>query len=216
MQRQEVDRKELARLVEAAGAPVPAAALEPLAAYLEQLCRWNDAMNLVGPRCWQDVLTRLVVDSFHLAVFLDGLALPASPLCWDLGSGAGLPGVPLRMLWTRGVYHMVEVREKRALFIADVLARLRLPGTHVFRGAAERFFQEQERPADCVVSRAFMPWRRLLDFVRDHVRPGGVLVVLALEFAPRDLPAPWRLVRQQSYTAAGAERRFWALTPGGA
>ena len=89
MQRQSVDRKELARLVAATGVEVPQTALEPLAEYLEMLCQWNKAMNLVGPHTWQDMLARLVVDSFHLAAFLDKLALAEAPLCWDLGAGAG-------------------------------------------------------------------------------------------------------------------------------
>lgn len=103
MQRQAVDRKELARLAAATGADVPQEALEPLGVYLEMLCQWNKAMNLVGPHSWQDMLTRLVADSFHLASFLDSLSVPAAPLTWDLGAGAGLPGIPLRMLWTKGV-----------------------------------------------------------------------------------------------------------------
>ena len=163
MQRKSVDRKELARLVAATGAEVPQAALEPLAEYLEMLCQWNKAMNLVGPHTWQDILGRLAVDSFHLAAFLDKLDLPEAPLCWDLGAGAGLPGIPLRMVWTRGAYYMVEVREKRALFISSVLSRLQLPSTHIFRGPVEHFFQGQYYKADCILSRAFMPWRQLLE-----------------------------------------------------
>lgn len=213
MQRQLVDRNELARLVADTGAGVPQTALEPLAEYLEMLCQWNTAMNLVGPHSWQDILTRLVADSFHLAGFFDSLGLPEAPLCWDLGSGAGLPGIPLRIFWQCGAYYMVEVREKRALFISNVLSRLQLSSTHVFRGAVENFFKGQYYKPDCIVSRAFMPWRQLLDLTQPYLRPEGLLVVLALEPAPDSLPAPWRLARQHSYKAAGSGRWFWALCP---
>ncbi len=213
MQRQSVDRKELARLAAASGAEVPQSAMEPLAEYLEMLCQWNKAMNLVGPHTWQDMLTRLAVDSFHLAGFLDKLNLPEAPLCWDLGAGAGLPGIPLRMAWTRGAYYMIEVREKRALFISSVLSRLQLPSTHVFRGPVEHFFQGQYYKADCILSRAFMPWRQLLDLASPQLHDNGVLVVLALEPAPSELPAPWRLVEQHSYVVGGHGRWFWALAP---
>ena len=213
MQRQSVDRKELARLVAATGVEVPQTAMEPLAEYLEMLCQWNKAMNLVGPHTWKDMLARLVVDSFHLAAFLDKLDLPEAPLCWDLGAGAGLPGIPLRMVWTRGAYYMVEVREKRALFISSVLSRLQLPSTHIFRGPVEHFFQGQYYKADCILSRAFMPWRQLLDLASPRLHDNGVLVVLALEPAPSELPAPWRLVEQLSYVVGGHGRWFWALAP---
>ena len=124
----------LARCAREAGVTVPEAALPGLAEYLQLLCRWNKAMNLVGAHHWRDAMQRLVADSFHLATFLDGLPLPEDPLCWDLGSGAGLPAIPLRMAWQRGTCWLVEAREKRALFLSTVLARVPLPGTHVFRG----------------------------------------------------------------------------------
>ena len=141
------------------------------------------------------------------------LPLPEQPLTWDLGSGAGLPGIPLRMVWTRGGYYMVEVREKRALFLSSALARLQLPSTHVFRGSVEHFFQGQYYPADCIVSRAFMPWPDLLELTLPRLRPEGVLVILALTPAPERLPAPWRLAGVRSYVAAGSGRWFWALSP---
>lgn len=170
-------------------------------------------MNLVGPHAWRDIFTRLVVDSLHLGPFLRRLPLPAAPLTWDLGAGAGLPGLPLRLVWPDGGYYMVEVREKRAIFLSNALARLDMSATHVFRGTVEHFFQGQCCPADCIVSRAFMPWRELLDLVRDRLRPHGVLVCLALEPVPDRLPAPWRCVDRQSYAAAGDGRWFWALSP---
>lgn len=113
----------LARCAREAGVTVPDAALPGLAEYLQLLCRWNKAMNLVGAHHWRDAMQRLVADSFHLATFLDGLPLPEDPLCWDLGSGAGLPAIPLRMAWQRGTCWLVEAREKRALFLSTVLAR---------------------------------------------------------------------------------------------
>lgn len=124
----------LARCAREAGVTVPEAALPGLAEYLQLLCRWNKAMNLVGAHHWRDAMQRLVADSFHLATFLDGLPLPEDPLCWDLGSGAGLPAIPLRMAWQRGTCWLVEAREKRALFLSTVLARVPLPGTP-FSGA---------------------------------------------------------------------------------
>lgn len=129
----------LAQCAREAGVTVPGAVLPGLADYLQLLCRWNRAMNLVGARHWRDAMQRLVADSFHLADFLDGLPLPEEPLCWDLGSGAGLPAIPLRMVWRRGTCWLVEAREKRALFLSTVLARVPLPGTRVFRGRVEHF-----------------------------------------------------------------------------
>ena len=201
-------------------APLLAALPERLGRYLDLLCAWNGAINLTGGRDRADILTRLIPDSFHLAAFLRSAPLTATalgagaPRVWDLGAGAGLPGIPLRMVWERGDYTLVEVREKRALFLANALAALGLPRTGVFRGAAERLFAAEppggDAGADCIVSRAFLPWPKLLDFCRPALRPGGVIIIFAS--APcGDLPAPWRSVSQADYSVAGSRRWLWAL-----
>ena len=161
---------------------------------------------------WRDAMQRLVADSFHLATFLDGLPLPEDPLCWDLGSGAGLPAIPLRMAWQRGTCWLVEAREKRALFLFTVLARVPLPGTHVFRGRVEHFFPKQARKADCITSRAFMPWPQLLELVAPHLADDGIVVILAREEPPAagDIDG-WELVGSFAYTADNVHRWFWAL-----
>lgn len=205
-----VDASALASLVGEAGVEVPAQALAPLALYLESLCRWNKAMNLTGAATWQQAWQQLAQDSFHLAPFLRSLLLPAEPECWDLGAGAGLPGIPLRMVWPCGRYHLVEAREKRALFLGNMLARLDLPNTGVFHGRAEDFFAKATSPADCIISRAFMPWRRLLAFAGPHLAPDGLMVFMANDPLPHDLPAGWRAVASHAYATAG-ERYFWAL-----
>ena len=149
--------------------------LPPLAGYLGLLIQWNRVMNLVGTRTAEDTFFTLVVDSLHLGRFLrEDVEYSAAPCCWDLGSGAGLPGLPLRMIWQEGDYWMVEAREKRALFLSTVLAKYPLPGTHVFRGRAEAFMAgPPARTADLIVSRAFMPWPGVLELVKGNLNPNG-------------------------------------------
>lgn len=118
--------------------------LPPLAGYLGLLIQWNRVMNLVGTRTAEDTFFTLVVDSLHLGRFLrEDVEYSAAPCCWDLGSGAGLPGLPLRMIWQEGDYWLVEAREKRALFLSTVLAKYPLPGTHVFRAAPKRLWPDR-------------------------------------------------------------------------
>jgi len=207
-----VDRKELARLMAREDAPVPSGALEPLACYLEMLCQWNARMNLVGGRSWRDIWTRLVVDSFYLAAFLHDLPLPQAPRCWDLGAGAGLPGIPLRMAFDRGSHVLIEARQKRALFLASVLRRISLPGTSVFHGRVEDFVPKQ-LPPHCIMSRAFMPWPELLALTGLWLAPEGLVIIMAREAPPAALPAGWRLLSGRSYQADGDERWLWAVTP---
>lgn len=183
-----------------------------LADYLDLLMRWNKMMNLVGARYWRDALDDLVLDSFHLAAFLKTSILPslsADPVTWDLGSGAGLPGIPLRMIWQEGEYWMVESREKRTIFLSTVLARHPLKNTHVFRGRAEQFMEDKK--ADLIVSRAFMPWKDLLAFVRGHLTENGRIVFLTREELPSDSSLPWRMTDTLKYEAGGSARYFCAF-----
>lgn len=210
----------LAACARQAGLPVPDQALRPLALYLTELIRWNSVMNLVGARDWREALVNLAGDSFHLAAFLADLPLPAAPLHWDLGSGAGLPGIPLRMVWERGDYWLVEAREKRALFLSRMLCCLHLPRTRVHRGRVEAFFGTQARGADCVISRAFMPPDTLLPLLAPHLTPDG-LVILLCNRPPAALPPGWERVMHRAYAvrrpaaaaSAGETRCFLAVRP---
>ncbi len=183
-----------------------------LSAYLSLLMQWNKVMNLVGARHWRDALDDLVMDSFHLNAFLRSQvlpALPASPSCWDLGSGAGLPGIPLRILWNEGDYWMVESRDKRTIFLSTVLARSPIPGTHVFHGRAEQFMEGKK--ADLIVSRAFMPWKELLEFIKGHLNPGGQIVFLTLEELKVEDGMDWISTGHASYKVGKDTRHFCAF-----
>lgn len=183
-----------------------------LADYLDLLMRWNRMMNLVGARHWRDALDDLILDSFHLADFLKKSLLPelpASPVTWDLGSGAGLPGIPLRMVWQDGSYWLVESREKRTIFLSTVLARCPLKDTQVFRGRAEQFMEGKK--ADLIVSRAFMPWKELLAFVQGHLTEHGVIVFLTREELKPEESLPWQSAAGMSYMAGGTRRYFCAF-----
>jgi 16S rRNA (guanine527-N7)-methyltransferase len=209
----EIPPADLAAACRALRCPVPEDAFVPLGVYLALLMRWNRVMNLAGAKSWREALG-LAADSFFLANFLAGLPLPAQPLTWDLGAGAGLPGIPLRMVWQAGEYHMVEAREKRAIFLHTALTRLALPRTHAVCERAETFFARmiaQKRPADCILSRAFMPWERLLPFVADGLAPGGFVCIAATCPPPSQFPGTWRLATAYPYELNGAQRFFWAL-----
>lgn len=202
-----------------AGFDLAEGTLRPLAGYLDLLMQWNRVMNLVGTQTAEETFGTLVVDSLHLDRFLrEGVNLADAPSCWDLGSGAGLPGIPLRMVWQEGDYWMVEAREKRALFLSTVLAKYPLPGTHVFRGRAEAFMAgPPPRTADLVVSRAFMPWPGVLDLVKGNLTPNGVVVLLLrerLQESPdwEQAAQEWRIAGQYAYTASRTHRYLYALT----
>ncbi|OIO04148.1 MAG: hypothetical protein AUJ49_03410 [Desulfovibrionaceae bacterium CG1_02_65_16] len=221
---------EVASEARRAGFKLTPAQTESLSRYLTLLLKWNRAMNLVGRAGWPDVFRDLAADSLHLAAFLPRLPLPAAPLSLDLGAGAGLPGIPLRVLWDAGDYVLVELREKRAVFLAQAAAALKLPRTRAWRGRAENALaglaelglggceadrRDADGRADLVLSRAFMPWPKLLPLAAELLAGGGVLVILANEAPPEAgefASAGFTLADSQSYPSGARTRYFWALT----
>ncbi|WP_419781642.1 16S rRNA (guanine(527)-N(7))-methyltransferase RsmG [Maridesulfovibrio sp.] len=184
-----------------------------LAYYMTMLVKWNKSMNLVGPQGWEDVFHSLIIDSLHLADFLDSLELLDNPVSLDLGAGAGLPGLPLRTLWQAGDYHLVEARQKRSIFMRTALRVMKLPRTHVFQGRAEKIPQ-QTLPADLILSKAFMPWKELLEFVKPMLATQGRIVILSNDPAP---PANeleelgHALESSMEYKAGDKIHHFWCL-----
>ena len=179
--------------------------------YLKLLKVWAKKMNLVGAKDWRGMID-LFIDSWKLADFLESLDIPESPLTLDLGAGAGLPGVPLRAVWQKGTYHLVEIREKRTIFLNVALSRLQLPRTEVVRERAENL-EAPHIPADIILSRAFMPWEKLLPFVRPLLTQTGTVVMLSNDPPPDKVPDGWKRVGSSRYEARGETDYFWAFTP---
>ncbi len=172
-----------------------------LRSYLDSLMLWNTRINLVGTLEWKQTLSELIIDSHYLVDFIHALDLPSGLETWDLGSGAGLPGLPLRCLWQEGSYYLVESREKRALFMTTFLLKQPLANTQVFWGRAEKFFAQKmakEIQADMIVSRAFMPYEELTEFVYPHLKKNGVLLLMLNERAPRASEL-WKITKSMEY-----------------
>lgn len=191
-----------------------------LARYLELLETWNRKMNLVGPKAWPEMLAELAADSWRLADLLPELPVPPEPLTLDFGAGAGIPGVPLRLFWSCGEYVLVEPRAKRAGFLRQCLAELRLPGTRVFEGRAEdvrRILPPGRDGADLCLSRAFKPWREFLETAgryRGTGGPGPLAVVFANRPEPDGPPPPdWTLAWTRAYPSRGGTGFFWVFAP---
>ena len=212
-QRQECTPASLAQVFSSINCPCPEGALAGLASYINMLMRWNRVMNLVGSRTWQDAAKDLVADCLHLAVFLETLNLPDNPLTWDPGAGAGLPGIPLRLVWQKGSYHMVEIRQKRALFLSQALGTLSLQKTYAHNMDINAFMGSEK--ADLVISRAFMPWDKVLALFSDHLADNGQIVFMASRMPDADdfaaHASSCRLAAEHAYQSGSTSRCFFAV-----
>lgn len=186
--------------------------MSKLTQYLDMLERWNRSFNLSAKNAGRAELAAFCALGESVASFIASLPMPDDPLIWDLGSGAGLPGIPLRLRYPPGEYWLVESRSKRALFLSNVLARLQLARTYVFRGRAEDFAAAATAPPTLILSQAFMPWPRLLPLVRPWLPEQGFLLVLSSEAPPdKSRIAGFALHSSVCQPFGKRERHVWAL-----
>ncbi|WP_167590346.1 16S rRNA (guanine(527)-N(7))-methyltransferase RsmG [Oceanidesulfovibrio indonesiensis] len=191
-----------------------------LSRYGELLLGWGASMNLVGVKQPRRLMEELVADSLHLAGFLREHH-PGAALTYDLGAGAGLPGIPLRFFYGSGEHVMAEVREKRVIFLRYAIAELGLQNVRVVHGPAEELIAGKQ--ADIVTARAFLPWPELLRLVAGDdpekcaaLVSGGRVVVLASEPPPAAddprVPAILQADAWRRYETAAGERYFWSFS----
>jgi 16S rRNA (guanine527-N7)-methyltransferase len=145
-----------------------------LLAYLALLQRWNRTYNLTAIRDPGQMLVQHVFDSLAVVNPLD-VAMPAHGRLYDIGAGAGLPGVILAIMRPDWQISCIDAVEKKTAFVRQAAAALKLRNL-----AAEHARVEQLPPGDCnvVTSRAFAA---LDDFARlagQHAAPDGTLVAL--------------------------------------
>jgi 16S rRNA (guanine527-N7)-methyltransferase len=150
------------------------AQLGQVSAYLDLLLRWNARINLTAVRDAQNIVTRHFGESFFAARRL--LPADATLRAIDLGSGAGFPGLPLKIFAPAPALALtlIESSHKKAAFLKEAVRTLSLTGVNVFAGRAEDFLS----PADLLTLRAVEKYERVLESAVRLVAPGGRLALL--------------------------------------
>jgi 16S rRNA (guanine527-N7)-methyltransferase len=184
---------------------------EPLAArllnYLALLVRWNATYNLTAIRDPAEMVPKHLLDSLSVAPFLRGTLA-------DIGSGGGLPGIPLALALPGLDVTVVESNGKKARFLREALRVLQLQNARVAETRAERLPEPAQY--DCVISRAFSS---LGDFVlvgAHLLKPGGRMLAMK-GMLPTDeiaaLPKGWKLAATHALQVPGlgAQRHLLEL-----
>ncbi len=174
-----LDSARISALLEPFVAPVPPGLADQLQIYLELLLRWNSRINLTAIRDPEQIVTRHFGESLFAArVLRDGGAFTPSgntPISLaDVGSGAGFPGLPIKLLFPQIHLALIESQNKKATFLREAVRSLDLKNVEVFCGRAESW----NRTADVVTLRAVEKFESALQAAAHLVRPGGVLCLL--------------------------------------
>lgn len=148
--------------------------------YLGLLEHFNRAMNLIGPMDSAQIVDQLLLDSAAAAavaaptVKTEGSEQTRAGIL-DVGSGAGLPGIPLKILFPHVPLTMVEPRKKRTTFLKIAVERLGLSEVVIARSRLEDF---EEGRYDYVISKAFRAPLTWLELAAERVAPGGVIICM--------------------------------------
>jgi 16S rRNA (guanine527-N7)-methyltransferase len=160
--------------VAALGLKLPPATLERLIVYLEELQVWNARTNLTGMKTPRDIVIKHFLDSLAVLQFVD-----RAPSLIDLGSGAGFPGLVLKLALPALKLTLVESRQKKAAFLEYLVSRLKLAGVEVVQiHLTPSLARKWEPKVEVVVSRAAFLLPRLLELAAPLLAPGGLLMAL--------------------------------------
>lgn len=152
------------------GLVLPAAAMDQLASYLELLVKWNRVYNLTGIRDESKLVSHHVLDSLAVVSHLpDGSIV-------DIGSGAGLPGIPIAISCPGRAVTLLDSNHKKGAFLKQAVAELGLTSTRVVTDRAEAY-----RPTELfkiVISRAFSDLASFVNLAGHLCGGEGVMIAM--------------------------------------
>ena len=185
---------------------------ESFLAYLDLIQKWNRVYNLTAVREPARMLPQHLLDSLAIVPRLSGASL------LDVGSGAGLPGIPVAIARPRLPVTLLESNHKKAAFLRQAAIELHLDNVTVACERAEAW--ETAQRFDLVVSRALADLPEFIRLAGRLVAPGGALAAMKGIY-PYDelaqLPPRWSLKEAVALKVPGlrAERHWLCLEPMG-
>jgi 16S rRNA (guanine527-N7)-methyltransferase len=182
------------------GLELSAAQQEQLLAYLALLIKWNKAYNLTAVRDPDEMVSRHLLDSLSVMEFIH------SPRWLDVGSGGGMPGIPLSILHPDKQVTVLDSNGKKTRFLTQVKLELKLDNLTVIHKRVEEF--QPAQPFTGIISRAFSSMENFTSWTR-HLGDTQTQWLAMKGLHPADelvaLPADFKVDSEQALTVPGCQ-----------
>lgn len=154
--------------------------------YYEMLVRWNEMMNLTAITDFADVMKKHFVDSLSLVRVCD---LTGSLSLIDVGTGAGFPGLVLKIAFPDLKVTLLDSLNKRIHFLDEVVSELGIHGVNTVHGRAEDYAKQDKyrESFDLCVSRAVANLSTLSEYCLPFVKVGGLFISYKSERVSEEL-----------------------------
>lgn len=157
------------------------AKIEALLAYLNLLSKWNRAYNLTAISDRNMMLTHHILDSLAISNYLEGKRFI------DVGTGPGLPGIPLAIYNEDKEFVLLDSNGKKTRFLFQALMAVKLSNAKEVQQRAEDYHPAQA--FDGIITRAYAPLARMLNSSKHLLRRGGVFYAMKGQYPEREIEA---------------------------
>ena len=186
--------------------------------YYEMLIAKNEVMNLTAITEFEEVVQKHFIDS----VMIKEVREPGDNEKWiDVGTGAGFPGIPLKIVYPQLQVTLLDSLNKRVKFLQEVVDALGLEQVEALHGRAEEYAKKAEyrEQYDCCVSRAVANLASLSEYCLPFVKVGGVFAALKGPDGPAEVEAAKKAISLlggkveavKSFTLPGQQARTVAV-----
>lgn len=184
-----------------------ATAEEKLGNYVRLLDKWNGIYNLTAIRDQREMVSKHLLDSLSVLPSLLNQPTRLGSLA-DVGSGGGLPGIPLAIACPDLVVTLIEANQKKAAFLEQAKIELKLDNVSIYCGRAELF--KPVHLFDLVISRALSTLADFIQLAAHLLAPCGRLLAMKGIYPQEEidqLPSGWKVFESTSLVIPGLSAR---------